>query len=86
MQILSGAVVAQGELDAVVTAVGSNTFFGKTISLLGAPQERGHLIKVLRAPGALSGQQLLNVVWRSETGPVSALSASLFSERQSHSV
>ena len=49
-QILSGAVVAQGELDATVTAVGAETFFGKTISLLGAPQERGHLLKVLHIP------------------------------------
>jgi len=45
-QILGGAVVAQGELDATITAVGSNTFFGKTIALLGAPQEQGHLLKV----------------------------------------
>ena len=45
-QILGGAVVAQGELDATVTAVGGNTFFGKTISLLGATQEQGHLLKV----------------------------------------
>ena len=49
LQVLSGAVVAQGELDATVTAVGAGTFFGRTISLLGAPQERGHLIKVLRS-------------------------------------
>lgn len=47
--MLSGACVTQGELEAVVTAVGRNTFFGKTIALLGAPEERGHLQKV-RAP------------------------------------
>ena len=47
-QVLSGACVTQGELEAVVTAVGRNTFFGKTIALLGAPEERGHLQKVLQ--------------------------------------
>mmetsp|Transcript_8326 Transcript_8326/g.24910 ORF Transcript_8326/g.24910 Transcript_8326/m.24910 type:complete len:686 (+) Transcript_8326:251-2308(+) len=46
-QILSGACVNQGELDAVVTAVGRNTFFGKTIALLGAPEQRGHLQQVM---------------------------------------
>jgi H+-transporting ATPase len=45
--VLSGASVTQGELEAVVTAVGPNTFFGKTIALLGAPEERGHLQKVM---------------------------------------
>lgn len=47
-QVLSGACVTQGELEAVVTAVGRNTFFGKTIALLGVPDERGHLQKVIR--------------------------------------
>lgn len=46
VQILSGACVNQGELDAVVTAVGRNTFFGKTIALLGEPEESGHLQRV----------------------------------------
>lgn len=46
--MLSGASVTQGELEAVVTAVGRNTFFGKTIALLGAPEESGHLQKVRR--------------------------------------
>ncbi len=43
LQILSGAVVASGELEAVVTATGTDTFFGKTLALLGQPEERGHL-------------------------------------------
>lgn len=43
VQILSGACVNQGELEAKVTAVGGNTFFGKTIALLGEPEQRGHL-------------------------------------------
>jgi magnesium-transporting ATPase (P-type) len=47
LQVLSGACVTQGELEAVVTAVGRNTFFGKTIALLGVPDERGHLQKVI---------------------------------------
>ena len=41
--ILSGAVVEQGESEAVITAVGPNTFFGKTIKLLNRPEEKGHL-------------------------------------------
>ena len=44
--ILSGAVVEQGESEAVVAAVGENTFFGKTITLLSRPEEKGHLQKV----------------------------------------
>ena len=45
-QVLSGAVVASGEMEAEVTAIGGETFFGKTIALLGAPEEKGHLFKV----------------------------------------
>lgn len=44
--VLSGAVVEQGESEAIVTAVGANTFFGKTITLLSRPEEKGHLQKV----------------------------------------
>ena len=44
--ILSGAVVQQGEFEAVVTAVGSNTFFGKTVSILAAEEGTGHLQQV----------------------------------------
>lgn len=46
-KVLAGAVVAQGELEALVSGIGINTFFGKTMALLGTPQERGHLQKVL---------------------------------------
>lgn len=42
-QVLAGAVVAQGELDAVITETGADTFFGKTIALLGQREEPGHL-------------------------------------------
>ena len=42
-KILSGAVVQQGEAEALITAVGPNTFFGKTISLLSREEGRGHL-------------------------------------------
>jgi magnesium-transporting ATPase (P-type) len=49
-QILGGAVVASGELEARVTAIGTDTFFGKTIALLGAPEEVGHLQKVRPRP------------------------------------
>lgn len=46
VQILSGAVVASGEMKAEITSIGAKTFFGKTIALLGAPEEKGHLFKV----------------------------------------
>lgn len=45
--VLSGAVVEQGESEATVTAVGANTFFGRTITLLSRPEEKGHLQQVL---------------------------------------
>lgn len=44
--ILAGAVVAEGEMDAVVSAIGKECFFGKTMALLDAPQEVGHLHQV----------------------------------------
>ena len=48
LQILSGAVVVHGELDAIVTATGINSFFGKTMKLLGdGGNQRGHLYKVM---------------------------------------
>jgi H+-transporting ATPase len=46
-QVLAGSVVAAGEMDAIVTATGKQSFFGRTMSLLDAPEERGHLYKVL---------------------------------------
>lgn len=48
--IFSGAVVEQGESEAVVTAVGSSTFFGRTINLLSRPEEKGHLQQVTCFP------------------------------------
>jgi H+-transporting ATPase len=48
-KILSGAVVQQGEAEAVVVAVGPNTFFGKTITLLSREEGKGHLQQVLGA-------------------------------------
>lgn len=44
--VLAGAVVAEGEMDAVVSAIGKECFFGKTMALLDAPQEVGHLHQV----------------------------------------
>lgn len=46
VQILAGAVVASGEMDAIVTATGAKSFFGRTMALLDAPEERGHLYSV----------------------------------------
>lgn len=48
-KLLSGAVIQQGEIEAIVKAVGSNTFFGKTITLLSKEEGKGHLQKVYRA-------------------------------------
>ncbi len=52
LQVLAGAVVASGELDAKVVSTGKDTFFGKTMALLAQPQERGHLNIVLGEAGA----------------------------------
>lgn len=46
LQVLSGAYIASGESEAVVTATGAHTFFGKTITLLSADVGRGHLYTV----------------------------------------
>ena len=46
LQVLAGAVVAQGESEAVISATGGSTFFGKTVALLAEPEEVGHLRKV----------------------------------------
>lgn len=54
-KVLAGAVVASGELDAVVLDTGANTFFGKTMALLAQPQERGHLNIVLGRVGGAIG-------------------------------
>lgn len=48
--VMAGAVVAEGEMDAVVTAIGKECFFGQTMALLDAPQEAGHLQQVCRQP------------------------------------
>ena len=44
--LLSGAVITAGEGDTLVTATGKNSFFGKTIALLGDDDGRGHMQKV----------------------------------------
>ncbi|CEM13152.1 unnamed protein product [Vitrella brassicaformis CCMP3155] len=46
-EVLAGAVVQSGELDMMVTKTGENSFFGKTLALLGSVQEEGHLKKTL---------------------------------------
>ena len=50
LQILAGAVVVSGELEAMVTATGVNSFFGKTMALLAVPPEVGHLQQVRFLP------------------------------------
>ena len=61
--VLSGAVVEQGESEAIVTAVGENTFFGKTIKLLSRPEEKGHLQQVR----FLSGSKMPWLWWSHST-------------------
>eukprot|EP00920_Eleutheroschizon_duboscqi_P025252 GHVT01062304.1.p1 GENE.GHVT01062304.1~~GHVT01062304.1.p1 ORF type:complete len:927 (+),score=112.78 GHVT01062304.1:1131-3911(+) len=46
--VLGGGVVQSGELELEVSCTGANTFFGKTLALLGGIQEQGHLKKVLQ--------------------------------------
>jgi H+-transporting ATPase len=43
----SGAVAKQGEMDAVVTATGQNTFFGKTTKLVQGARSENHLQKAV---------------------------------------
>lgn len=59
-KVLAGAVVESGELEALVTATGAGTFFGKTLSLLGGKYQRGHLQQVLGRVSA--GLGLLGLV------------------------
>ena len=48
-EVLSGAVVVQGELEMMVTATGVDTFFGKTIALLATVTEQGNVqVRVAR--------------------------------------
>ena len=43
-----GSTVTRGEIEATVTATGSQTFFGKTADLVQGVDELGHFEKVLR--------------------------------------
>jgi len=46
-EVLSGAVVVQGEMEMMVTATGVDTFFGKTIALLATVTEQGNVQHLL---------------------------------------
>ena len=61
-QVLAGSVVAQGETEAVVTATGGATFFGKTVALLSEPEEVGHLRKVWLSSPVL--RSALKSLWK----------------------
>ena len=58
-EVRSGGVILQGELEAMVTATGEDTFFGKAMVLLNSVQEQGHvqmllsLVAKMLAGGAL---------------------------------
>jgi H+-transporting ATPase len=45
--LYSGSIVRQGEMEAVVTATGMNTFFGKTAKLVETAQTRSHFQKAV---------------------------------------
>ena len=46
-QVFSGSTCKQGEIEAVVIATGSTTFFGKTACLVDSTDVTGHLQQVL---------------------------------------
>lgn len=50
-EVYSGSVVKRGEIDALVHATGTNTFFGKAASLVATTEEHGHLQQVLTKIG-----------------------------------
>ena len=52
---LSGSIVEYGVMNAKVVAIGSKTFFGKTLLLLGTQEKDTHLQKVLRRASVLLG-------------------------------
>jgi H+-transporting ATPase len=45
--VYQGSVCKRGDLDAIVAAIGANTFFGKTSTLVGSVTQRGNLQKIL---------------------------------------
>ena len=45
---LMGSTVTRGEIEAIVTATGSETFFGKTATLIGNVDEMAHFEKVFQ--------------------------------------
>uniref|UniRef100_A0A0G4HGL1 Plasma membrane ATPase n=1 Tax=Chromera velia CCMP2878 TaxID=1169474 RepID=A0A0G4HGL1_9ALVE len=64
--LLSGAVIQKGELDMVVTAIGENSFYGKTLALLGNAQPQGHLKMVLAKASliiTLIGAVFCTILW-----------------------
>jgi H+-transporting ATPase len=58
-EAFSGAIIKQGEIEAVVYATGANTFFGKAASLLSEDDGEGHLQGVLRHVGNFCREYLL---------------------------
>ena len=45
--VYSGSIIKQGEIDAVVTSIGSNTFFGKTAHLVETTSATSHFQKAI---------------------------------------
>merc|ERR1719181_2044796 len=57
-----GSNVTRGEAEAIVIATGSQTFFGKTASMIGSVNERGHFqIVLMRITGSLLAISMLLV-------------------------
>jgi H+-transporting ATPase len=50
-EVYSGSTAKQGEMKALVTSTGVNTFFGKAASLISSVDEIGHFQRVLRSVG-----------------------------------
>lgn len=50
-ELFAGSSVKQGEMDAVVYATGSNTFFGKAANLVATTESHGHFQTVLKNIG-----------------------------------
>ena len=73
--LYSGSIVRQGEMTALVTATGMNTFFGKTAKLVETAESRSHFQKAVLRIGnfliyvtlALVAIILLTALWRGDS-------------------
>lgn len=59
-QVFSGSTCKQGEIEAVVIATGSSTFFGKTARLVDSTDVTGHFQQVLRSSLLIDKDEILD--------------------------